>query len=46
VSGDTGIAIGKTTQFVLCWDPAAPPASFVLNIVLGTAGQVTEFVFF
>jgi hypothetical protein len=31
VSGDTGIAIGKTSALLICWDPTAVPASFVLN---------------
>jgi hypothetical protein len=31
VSGDTGIAIGKTTALLLCWDSTAVPASFVLT---------------
>lgn len=31
VTGDTGIAIGKTGTTVLTWDPTALPTSFVLT---------------
>ncbi len=46
VSGDTGIAIGKTTAHMLCWDPTAVPASFVLNSVATQTGLATEITFF
>ena len=46
VSGDTGIAIGKTTWFVLTWDPTAVPASFVLNSAATQTGKITEITFF
>lgn len=46
VSGDTGIAIGKTTSHVLTWDPTAVPASFVLNSAATQTGLVTEVQFF
>ena len=46
VAGDTGIAIGKTTTFVLMWDPTAPPASFVLTSVATQTGLATELSFF
>lgn len=46
VSGDTGIAIGKTGAFALCFDPTAVPASFVLNSASTQTGLVTEVTFF
>ena len=46
VAGDTGIAIGKTTRHVLCWDPTAVPASFVLNSAATQTGLVTEISYF
>lgn len=46
VSGDTGIAIGKTTTTVLNWDPAAAPSSFVLNSASTQTGLATEVTFF
>lgn len=46
VSGDTGIAIGKTTAQVLNWDPTAAPASFVLTSVSTQTGLATEITFF
>ncbi len=46
VTGDTGIAIGKTTSHLLTWDPAAAPASFVLTSASTQTGLVTEITFF
>ena len=46
VSGDTGIAIGKTTTTVLNWDSTALPASFVLNSAATQTGLMTEITFF
>lgn len=47
VAGDTGIAIGKTTKAVmLCWDPTAVPASFVLNSAALQTGFNTQIIFF
>ena len=46
VTGDTGIAIGKTTSLVLNWDATALPASFVLTSVSTQTGLVTEIQFF
>ncbi len=46
VSGDTGIAIGKTTTAVLNWDPTAVPASFVLSSAATQTGLITEIAFF
>lgn len=46
VSGDTGIAIGKTTSHLITWDPTAVPASFVLNSVSTQTGLVTTITFF
>ena len=46
VTGDTGIAIGKTTSHYLTWDSTALPASFVLTSVSTQTGLVTEIVFF
>lgn len=46
VSGDTGIAIGKTTLQIICWDPTAVPASFVLNSAATQTGLITEILFF
>lgn len=44
-TGDTGIALGKTSTQLLTWDPAAAPASFVLS---SAAAQtlLTEILFF
>lgn len=46
VSGDTGIAIGKTTTLVLNWDSTAAPSSFVLSSASTQTGLVTEVLFF
>jgi hypothetical protein len=46
VTGDTGIAIGKTTSHVLCWDATAVPASFVLTSAATQTGLITEIQFF
>ena len=46
VAGDTGIAIGKTSSFLLTWDPTAPPASFVLSSAAAQTGLVTTIEFF
>jgi len=45
-SGDTGIAIGKTTGTVLHWDKTAVPASFVLSSVSTQTGLYTEIHYF
>lgn len=45
VSGDTGIAIGKTTTLVLNWDSTAVPASFVLSSAATQTGLITEIIF-
>lgn len=46
ITGDTGIAIGKTGVFMLCFDPAALPASFVLTSASAQTGLITEITFF
>lgn len=46
VSGDTGIAIGKTTTLVLNWDSTAAPASFVLNSASTQTGLTTRITYF
>lgn len=46
VTGDTGIAIGKTTTTVLNWDSTAVPASFVLTSASAQTGKVTEISYF
>ena len=46
VTGDTGIAIGKTTTTVLNWDATAAPANFVLTSVTTQTGLVTEIAYF
>jgi hypothetical protein len=46
VTGDTGIAIGKTTATVLNWDPTAAPSSFVLTSASDQTGKATEITFF
>jgi hypothetical protein len=46
VTGDTGIAIGKTGFMALCFDPAAVPASFCLTSVSTQTGLYTEITFF
>lgn len=46
VTGDTGIAIGKTSFILLTWDSTAPPASFVLTAASAQTGKYTEIVFF
>jgi len=46
ISGDTGIAIGKTTTQMLTWDATAVPTSFVLSSVSTQTGLVTEIIFF
>lgn len=46
VTGDTGVAIGKTTKQTLNWDPAAPPASFVLTSASIQTGFNTQIIFF
>lgn len=46
VSGDTGIAIGKTTTQVINWDSTAVPATFVLNSASTQTGLYTQIDFF
>ncbi len=46
VTGDTGIAIGKTTKTVLNWDATAVPASFVLNSAATQTALITEIIFY
>lgn len=46
VTGDTGIAIGKTGTTVLTWDPTAVPTSFVLNSASTQTGLTTEISYF
>jgi hypothetical protein len=46
VTGDTGIALGKTTKQVLNWDPTAAPASFVLTSASTQTGFNTYISFF
>ena len=46
VTGDTGIAIGKTSTLVLNWDATAAPASFVLTSASTQTGLATEITFF
>lgn len=44
--GDTGFAIGKTTTQVICWDPTALTANFILNSAGTQTGLVTRITFF
>lgn len=46
VTGDTGIALGKTTASLINWDVTAPPATFVLNSAATQTGLATEITFF
>ena len=46
VTGDTGIAIGKTTTTVLNWDSTAAPSSFCLSSVSTQTGLITEIAYF
>ncbi len=46
VTGDTGIAIGKTGWAVLPFDPAAVPASFVLTSASTQTALNTYIIFF
>jgi hypothetical protein len=46
VTGDTGIALGKTGFFMLCFDPTAVPASFVLTSASTQTGLYTYIQFF
>jgi hypothetical protein len=46
VTGDTGIAIGKTTTTVLHWDSTAIPSSFCLTSASTQTGLVTEIAYF
>jgi hypothetical protein len=46
VTGDTGVAIGKTGFMVLTWDSANAPTSFVLTSASAQTGLVTELLFF
>lgn len=46
VTGDAGIAIGKTGTIVLTWDPTALPTSFVLTSVSTQTALATEIAFF
>jgi hypothetical protein len=46
VTGDTGVAIGKTGFLVLTWDSANPPSSFCLTSASAQTGLVTEVTFF
>ena len=45
VSGDTGIALGKTTTTMLNWDSTALP-TLVLNSASTQTGLVTRITFF
>lgn len=46
VTGDTGIAIGKTGWFVIPFDPTAVPNSFVLSSVSAQTGKYTYVTYF
>lgn len=46
VTGDTGIALGKTSTQVITWDPTAPPTNFVLTSVSAQTNLNTEITFF
>jgi hypothetical protein len=46
VTGDTGIAIGKTGWAVIPFDPTAVPASFCLTSASTQTGLATEILFF
>jgi len=46
VTGDTGVALGKTGFFMLCFDPTAVPASFVLTSASTQTGLFTYIQFF
>lgn len=45
VTGDTGIAIGKTTWMYLPFDPTAVPASFCLTSASTQTGKYTTLIF-
>lgn len=46
VSGDTGIALGKTSSTLIGFDPTAVPATFVLNSASLQTGLITEILFY
>ena len=46
VTGDTGIAIGKTGFLVLTWDVTAAPSAFDLTSAATQTGLATEIAFF
>lgn len=46
VSGDTGIALGKTTTTILNWDSTAAPSTFVLTSAAAQTGKITEIIYF
>ena len=46
LTGDTGIAIGKTTTTILNWDATAVPAAMGLTSVSTQTGLITEIIFF
>lgn len=46
VTGDTGIALGKTTTTLLNWDSTAVPSTFVLTSASTQTGLVTEIAYF
>jgi hypothetical protein len=46
VTGDTGIALGKTTTHLIGFDPTAVPADFCLTSVSTQTGLYTEIIFF
>jgi hypothetical protein len=46
ITGDTGIALGKTTTQVLNWDSTAAPTSFCLTSVSTQTGLATQITFF
>ena len=46
ITGDTGIALGKTTAHVLGFDPTAVPTSFCLTSAATQTGLATQIIFF
>lgn len=43
--GDTGITVTKTGKFVLHFDTAAVPASFIINSSVADTGKTTSVLF-
>lgn len=46
VTGDTGVAIGKTTTTVLNWEASTAPTSFCLTSAATQTSKITEIAYF